>query len=62
MLFAVARAVEARDEGTGDHCDRLSLLGARLGQHMGLDPEAIKRAAAEAAPKVLHVPVVCQNW
>jgi putative two-component system response regulator len=42
MLFAVARAVEARDEGTGDHCDRLSLLGARLGQHMGLDPEAIK--------------------
>jgi putative two-component system response regulator len=42
MLFAVARAVEARDEGTGDHCDRLSLLGARLGQHMGLDPEAVK--------------------
>ncbi len=42
MLFAVARAVEARDEGTGDHCDRLSLLGARLGQHMGLDPESVK--------------------
>ncbi len=42
MLFAVARTVEARDEGTGDHCDRLSLVGARLGQHLGLDPEAIK--------------------
>jgi putative two-component system response regulator len=42
MLFAVARAVEARDEGTGDHCDRLSLLAARLGQHMGLDPESVK--------------------
>lgn len=42
MLFAVARAVEARDEGTGEHCDRLSQLGARLGQHLGLDPEAIK--------------------
>ena len=42
MLFAVARAVEARDEGTGDHCDRLSLLGAKLGDHLGLDSEAIK--------------------
>ena len=42
MLFAVARAVEARDEGTGDHCDRLSLLGAKLGEHLGLDSEAIK--------------------
>ena len=42
MLFAVARAVEARDEGTGEHCDRLSLLGARLGQHLGLDSESVK--------------------
>jgi putative two-component system response regulator len=42
MLFAVARAVEARDEGTGEHCDRLSQLAARLGEHLGLDPEGVK--------------------
>ncbi len=43
MLWcAVGRAGAARDEGTGEHCDRLSQLGARLGQHLGLDPEAIK--------------------
>ena len=42
MLFAVARAVEARDEGTGDHCDRLSQLAAHLGEHVGLDAEAVK--------------------
>ena len=48
MLFAVARAVEARDEGTGEHCDRLSQLAARLATHMGLVPEAqktLRRAA-----------------
>jgi putative two-component system response regulator len=42
MLFSIARAVEARDEGTGDHCDRLSLLAARLGERLGLDAETIK--------------------
>jgi cyclic di-GMP phosphodiesterase len=42
MLFAVARAVEARDEATGEHCDRLSQLAARLGDHFGLDREAVK--------------------
>ena len=42
MLFAIARAVEARDEGTGDHCDRLSHLAARLGERLGLDAESIK--------------------
>ena len=42
MLFAVARAVEARDEGTGDHCDRLATLAARLGEHLGLDSESLK--------------------
>ncbi len=42
MLFAVARAVEARDEVTGEHCDRLSQLAARLGVHVGLDQEGIK--------------------
>jgi len=42
ILFAVARAVEARDEGTGDHCDRISLLVARLGHRLGLDDESVK--------------------
>ncbi len=42
MLFAVARAVEARDEGTGEHCERLSRLTARLAGHMGLGDEAAK--------------------
>lgn len=42
MLFAIARTVEARDEHTGGHCDRLSLLAARLGQHLGLDDEAVR--------------------
>jgi len=42
MLFAVARAIEARHEGTGEHCDRLSLLAAKLGEHVGLDGEAVK--------------------
>jgi putative two-component system response regulator len=42
MLFAVARAVEARDEGTGEHCDRLSQLAAQLGKHLNLDAEAVK--------------------
>ncbi len=48
ILFAVARAVEARDEGTGEHCDRLSRLVARLGSKLGLDAEALvalRRAA-----------------
>jgi putative two-component system response regulator len=42
MMFSIARAVEARDEGTGDHCDRLSLLAAQLGERIGLDAEAVK--------------------
>jgi len=41
ILFAVARAVEARDAGTGDHCDRLSGLAARLGERLGLDDESL---------------------
>lgn len=42
MLFSVARAVEARDEGTGDHCDRISRLASRLGERLALDAESIK--------------------
>ncbi len=42
MLFAVARTIEARDEGTGDHCDRLSRLASQLGEHLGLGADDIK--------------------
>ncbi|BCW92772.1 MAG: HD domain-containing phosphohydrolase [Acidobacteriota bacterium] len=42
MLFAVARAVEARDEGTGEHCDRLSHLAVWLGQKLGLNEDDLK--------------------
>jgi len=42
MVFAVARSVEARDEGTGEHCDRLSRMAARLGEHLGLGAEELK--------------------
>lgn len=42
MLFAVARAVEARDEQTGDHCGRLAELAAALGASLGLDSDAQK--------------------
>lgn len=47
MLFAVARAVEARDEGTGEHCDRVSHLAVWLGKKLGLsedDLKALRRA------------------
>lgn len=42
MLFAVARMVEARDETTGDHCERLSRSGVWLGKKLGLDADALK--------------------
>ena len=42
MLFAIARVVEARDERTGQHCDRLSQLAAELGEALGLVDEEIK--------------------
>jgi putative two-component system response regulator len=42
MLFAVARSIAARDEGTGEHCDRLSRLASRLGEHLGLGEEEVK--------------------
>jgi putative two-component system response regulator len=42
MVFSIARTVEARDEGTGDHCDRLAGLAVRLGERLGLDDEGLK--------------------
>lgn len=42
ILLTIARTVEARDEGTGDHCERLSNLVARLGERLGLDEGEVK--------------------
>jgi putative two-component system response regulator len=47
MLFALARMVEARDEGTGDHCSRLAHYAYVFGDHLGLndvDMLALQRA------------------
>lgn len=41
MVFSIARVVEARDQDTGDHCERLAQLGVGLGRRLGLDGEAI---------------------
>jgi len=37
VLFALARMVEAKDETTGNHCDRLSYMAMVFGQELGLD-------------------------
>jgi putative two-component system response regulator len=42
MLFAVARTVEARDEATGEHCERLSRLAGELGVRLGQNGEGVK--------------------
>ena len=41
MVFSIARVVEARDQDTGDHCERLTRLGVGLGERLGLDTELI---------------------
>jgi putative two-component system response regulator len=37
ILFALARAVEQRDQHTWGHCERLALISVALGVAMGLD-------------------------
>ncbi len=47
IVLAIARAVEARDKGTGDHCERLAALTVRFGRYLGLGEEdlvALRRA------------------
>ncbi len=39
MVFSIARVVEARDQDTGDHCERLAQLSVGLGERLGLDSE-----------------------
>ena len=41
MVFSIARVVEARDQETGNHCERLAQLGVALGDRLGLDSEQI---------------------
>lgn len=41
MLFALARMVEAKDEGTGDHCSRLEHMAVVFGRELGLDSKAL---------------------
>ncbi|HUC60683.1 MAG TPA: response regulator [Alphaproteobacteria bacterium] len=42
VLFALARMVEARDENTGDHCDRLAHMGVVFGRDLGLSYDEIE--------------------
>lgn len=41
MVFSIARVVEARDQDTGDHCERLARLSVALGERLGLDDEQV---------------------
>lgn len=41
MVFSIARVVEARDQDTGDHCERLARLCVGLGDRLGLNGEHI---------------------
>jgi len=46
ILFSIARTIEARDEGTGDHCERLAREAVRFGRRLGFgedDLRALKR-------------------
>jgi putative two-component system response regulator len=42
MMFSIARAVEARDAGTGDHCDRLARMAVQLGRRLSLGEDELK--------------------
>jgi response regulator RpfG family c-di-GMP phosphodiesterase len=41
ILFALARAVEQRDQATWGHCERLALISVTLGVAMGMDHTAL---------------------
>lgn len=42
VLFSLARMVEARDENTGDHCDRLAHMSVVFGEELGLSYEQLE--------------------
>jgi putative two-component system response regulator len=41
VLFSLAFTVESRDPNTSGHCDRLSYLSRRLGEHLGMPAEQL---------------------
>ncbi|NOZ77937.1 MAG: response regulator [Acidobacteria bacterium] len=41
VVFSIAKVIEARDEGTGEHCDRLSRMASQLGRTLALAKEDI---------------------
>lgn len=42
VVLSLARAVEAKDTTTGDHCDRLIRLSQEFGTYLGLDEKAVR--------------------
>ncbi len=42
VIFSLARAVEAKDRYTEDHCGRMAQIAQALGKHMGLNGEDLK--------------------
>jgi putative two-component system response regulator len=42
VLEMLARGVEAKDETTGDHCDRLTSAGISFGKHLGFSTPDVK--------------------
>ena len=42
VLFSLARMVEARDENTGNHCDRLAHMGVVFGKSLALNYEQLE--------------------
>ncbi len=42
ILFSIARTIEARDESTGEHCDRLARAAVELGRHLDLDDDSLQ--------------------
>lgn len=51
VLMSLARAIEAKDDGTGSHCDRLISMAKSFGNHLNLTPTEIK---ALERTSVLH--------
>jgi putative two-component system response regulator len=41
MVFSIARTVEARDQETSDHCERLAHLSVQLGERLGVDEDQL---------------------
>ena len=42
MLYSLARMIEAKDEYTGNHCQRLSTISQEFGKTLGLDSRELK--------------------